>query len=223
MRGAPHVKPPSLVTLIHTAWSSVGRSFAFSFDLNTCPKSALVPSLRGMKPVGGMPAERCGAGGVTHQLFPLSRLIMMPSPPPVSGWQFALNTQKLTPEPSGRGTVWSVGQLRWNLYCAGRRSSMRVHVRPPSSDRAAGPHPPPCLIVQTQKSVLPSGVRSVVGCPWYVSGVPIAITVWRNASHVRSTIGSSSWYVWTIFFGGRPSGAVFASAAISAAERRRGS
>ena len=66
------------------------------------------------------------------------------------------------------------------------------HVRPPSVDFAIGPHPPPWFIVHTQKSVVPSGARSVVGWPWYVVSVPAATITCRFVSPLKSTSGSAS-------------------------------
>ena len=47
------------------------------------------------------------------------------------------------------------------------------------------------MIVHTQYIVLPSGSSTVVGWPWYKSGVPCATMTWRAASFERSTVGGN--------------------------------
>ena len=88
MRISPYVRPPSRESAIHTAWSSLGRSFARFLSLNTCPNSATVPSFSVMIPVGGMPAESWGWQGSSFHVLPRSSLIIVARPRP--SFTFAL-------------------------------------------------------------------------------------------------------------------------------------
>ena len=66
--------------------------------------------------------------------------------------------------PSGPSSAKMAGQFFVFLHSAGKRSSMRVHVLPPSSDSAAGPQGPPWPMVQTV-IIRPLFVRTSVAWP----------------------------------------------------------